>query len=45
MNIVLPIVFFSVVMGLWVRRMTALHWAGLVLWIMLVIAYSFLRAH
>ncbi len=45
MSIVLPIVFFSVVMGLWVRRMTPAHWLGLAAWIAVVIAYNFVKGH
>ena len=45
MNTVLPIVFAAVVMGLWVKRMTFGHWLGLASWIMLVIAYTYHKAH
>jgi general stress protein CsbA len=44
MNIVLPIVFFAVVMGLFVRRMTAGHWVGMAIWIMLVIGRAYLKS-
>ena len=44
MNIVLPIVFASVVLGLWVKRMTVLHWVGLATWVVLVIAYNYNKA-
>ena len=44
MSIVLPIVFASVILGLWVKHMTPRHWVGLAVWIMLVIAYNFVKA-
>ena len=44
MNIVLPIVFASVILGLWVKRMTTAHWVGLAAWIILVIGYNFVKA-
>ncbi len=43
MNIVLPIIFVAVGMGLWVRRMTPTHWGALALWIALVIAYTYVK--
>ena len=43
MNIVLPIVFFAVVLGLFVKRMTPGVWALLTLWIVLVIAFNYFR--
>ncbi len=45
MSIVLPIVFASVALGLWVKRMTPWHWVGLAAWIVLVIAYNFVKAN
>ena len=44
MNIILPILFFAVVMGLFVRQMTAKHWVGLAAWIMLVVAHAYLKS-
>ena len=43
MNIVLPIVFFAVVMGLFVKRMTNAHWIAMASVISLVIAVQFLK--
>ena len=43
MNIVLPIIFFAVCLGLFVRRMTLAHWAILASWIALVIAYNYFK--
>ena len=43
MTIVLPIVFAAACLGLFVRRITAAHWAGLAFWIALVIAYHFVK--
>ncbi|MBV9852388.1 MAG: hypothetical protein JO250_22210 [Armatimonadetes bacterium] len=45
MNIVLPIVFAAVLVGLFARRVTIGHWVGLAAWIVLVIAYNFVKAH
>lgn len=45
MNIVLPIVFASVLLGLFVKRITPLHWIGLAAWICGVIAVEFLKSH
>lgn len=44
MSIVLPIVFFAVVMGLFVPRMTPKHWVGLAVWIMLVVAHAYIKS-
>lgn len=43
MNLILPILFAAVGVGLFARRVTPLHWAGLTLWIALVIAYQFFK--
>ena len=43
MNIVLPIVFFAVCLGLFVKRMTNAHWIALASFISLVIAVQFLK--
>lgn len=43
MSIVLPIIFFAVVLGLFVKRMTPRLWALLTLWIVLVIAYNYFK--
>lgn len=44
MTIVLPIVFFAVVLGLFAKRITNAHWIALVCVISLVIAYQFLKS-
>ncbi len=44
MSIVLPIVFFAVAMGLFIRRMTPLSWSLLVAWIAAIIAYNFFKS-
>lgn len=41
MTIVLPILFFAVVLGLFARRVTPRHWAALAGWIVLVVAYNY----
>ena len=43
MNIVLPIVFFAVLLGLFSRRITPAHWGALLLWISLVTAYYYVK--
>lgn len=43
MTIVLPIVFFAVGLGLSVRRMLPWHWGLLTLWIVLVLAYNYVK--
>lgn len=44
MNIVLPIVFAAVFMGLFCRRTGAREWLMLVAFIMVVIAYNYFKA-
>jgi hypothetical protein len=44
-NIVLPIVFASVILGLCVKRITPAHWIALVAWIIGVIAVAFVKGH
>ena len=43
MNIVLPIVFAAVAVGLTVRRMTPAVWGGLLVWSALVILVDFIK--
>ncbi len=43
MSIVLPIVFFAVGLGLYVRRMTPALWGLMTLWIALVIAFNYVK--
>ncbi len=43
MSIVLPIVFFAVGLGLFVRRMAPFHWGLMTLWIALVIAFNYVK--
>jgi len=43
MTIILPILFFAAVMGLFSRRITTAHWWVMALWIMGVIAYHFFK--
>ncbi len=43
MNIILPIVFVAVCLGLFVRRLTPVHWSALTFWIALVIAYNYVK--
>ncbi len=43
MSIVLPIVFFAVGLGLFVRRMTPGLWGLMTLWIVLVIAFNYVK--
>lgn len=43
MNIVLPIVFFAVIMGLSVKRMTPRLWLLMIAWIILVVAYRYIK--
>ncbi len=43
MNIVLPIVFTAVCLGLFVKRLSNIHWIGLTCFISLIIAYNFLK--
>ncbi len=43
MNIILPIIFFAAVMGLFVKRMTSTHWGIMALWICLNIAYFYVK--
>lgn len=43
MNIVLPIIFCAVFMGLFVKRMTNIHWIAMASVISLVIAFQFLK--
>lgn len=43
MTIVLPIVFFAVLLGLFARRITNAHWVALACVISLVIAYQFVK--
>ena len=42
-NILLPIVFAAVAVGLTVRRMTPAVWGGLLLWVALVVAFNFIK--
>ena len=42
-NIVVPIFFAAVIVGLFAKRMTPPVWAGLAAFIFLVIAYRFLK--
>ena len=44
MSIVLPILFFAVGLGLFVRRMTPVVWGALAFWIMLILLYNFLKS-
>lgn len=43
MNIVLPIVFLAVCVGLFAKRITSAHWVGLACVISLIIAYQFFK--
>lgn len=43
MSIVLPIVFFSVCLGLFVPRFAPRHWIILAAWIAGVLAYNFFK--
>ena len=43
MNIVLPIMFAAVFLGLFVKRITRTHWIALASWISLIIAYQFFK--
>ncbi len=44
MNLVLPIVLAALLLGLFARRMTPWHWAGLITWITLVVVYHYFKA-
>lgn len=43
MNIVLPILFAAVVVGLYVPRVTFRVWCALALWIVLVITFYYVK--
>jgi hypothetical protein len=43
MTIVMPILFFVAAVGLFARRITSGHWFAIAGWIMLVIAYNYLK--
>ena len=43
MNLVIPLFFAAVLVGLFVKKMTPLVWGGLALWVFLNIAYRFLK--
>lgn len=43
MTIVMPILFFVAAVGLFSRKITAGHWFAIAGWIMLVIAFNFLK--
>jgi len=43
MTIVMPILFFVAAVGLFSRRITPGHWFAVAGWIMLVIAYNYLK--
>lgn len=43
MNIVLPILFFAVGIGLYAPRMTLRLWGAMVLWIVLVIGFYYVK--
>lgn len=43
MTIVLPIVFFAVVLGLFSKRITNTHWIALLTWISLVVLWNFVK--
>ena len=43
MNLILPIMFAAIGVGLFARRVTPAHWVGLTAWTALVIAYHFFR--
>ena len=43
MNLLVPIILFAAIMGLFVKRMTPLHWGVLVFWISLNIAYFYVK--
>ncbi len=43
MTLILPIMFAAIGVGLFARRVTSLHWAGLVAWTMLIVAYHYLK--
>ncbi len=42
-TIILPIFFAAVIVGLFAKRVTVFHWAGLALLIALVIAYQLVK--
>lgn len=44
MNIIVPIFFAAVLMGLFARRMTSPAWAALAVFIFLIIAYQLLKS-
>jgi hypothetical protein len=45
MNIVIPIMVFSVLVGLFVPRMTRGWWFLLAGWILLILLYNYIKAH
>ena len=43
MTLILPIMFAAIGVGLFARRVTPLHRAGLVVWTILIVAYHFFK--
>ena len=43
MTLILPILFFAAVMGLFSRRITTSHWWAMGIWISLVLAYHYFK--
>lgn len=43
MKLILPILFFALFIGLFVRRMTPLVWGGVALWVLLFITRAYFR--
>ena len=43
MTIVMPILLFVAAIGLFSRRITLVHWFTVAVWIVLVIAYNYLK--
>ena len=43
MNLILPIVFFALGLGLLVRRVETRHWWIMGAWIVLVVAYHYIK--
>ena len=43
MTIILPIIFAAACLGLFVKRITAAHWAAMACFVSLIIAYHFVK--
>ncbi|MEO7716590.1 MAG: hypothetical protein ABIY70_10325 [Capsulimonas sp.] len=43
MNIVLPIIFFAVFLGLTTDKITPRHWLAMIVWICAVVGWYYIR--